>query len=72
MLEPLLLPSGALLTLSDAKLSAERVMVDIQTTASGANCANCQSEARRVQSHHQHTLADLPLAHIPIQLHLYV
>ncbi len=70
MLEPLLLPSGALLKLGNVELSTERVTVDVHITASGSNCPNCQSEASRVHSHYQRTLADLPLAHIPVQLHL--
>jgi transposase len=72
MLEPLLLPSGALLRLGAAKLSSERVTVDVHTTASRSFCPGCQSEASRVHSHYQRTLADLPLAHIPVQLHLHV
>lgn len=72
MLEPLLLPSGALLRLGAAELLPERVTVDVHTTASHAACPACQSEASRVHSHYQRTLADLPLAHIPVQLHLHV
>jgi hypothetical protein len=36
MLEPLLLPSGALLRLGAAELLPERVTVDVHTTASRA------------------------------------
>jgi transposase len=72
MREPLLLPSGALLRLGAAELLPERVTVDVHTTASRAACPACQSEASRVHRHYQRTLADLPLAHIPVQLHLHV
>ena len=72
MLEPLLLPSGALLRLGAAELLPERVTVDIHTTASRVACPACQSEASRVHRHSQRTLADLPLAHIPVQRHLHV
>lgn len=70
MLEPLLLPSGALLKLGEAELLPERVTVDVHTTASGVVCPSCQSAASRVHSHYQRTLADLPLAHIPVQFHI--
>lgn len=72
MLEPLLLPSGALLKLGEAELLPERVTVAVHTTASEAICPGCQNGARRVHSRYQRTLADLPLAHIPVQLHLHV
>lgn len=72
MLEPLLLPSGALLRLGATELLPERVTVDVHTTASSALCPGCQREASRVHSHYQRTLADLPLAHIPVQIHLHV
>jgi transposase len=72
MLEPLLLPSGALLRLGAAELLPERVTVNVHTTASRAACPGCQSETSRVHSHYQRTLADLPLAHVPVQLHLHV
>ena len=72
MLEPLLLPSGALLRLGAAELLPERVTIDIHTIASSALCPGCQCEASRVHSHYQRTLADLPLAHIPVQIHLHV
>jgi transposase len=72
MLEPLFLPSGALLRLGAAEISPERVTVDVHTTTSCAVCPGCQCEATRVHSHYQPTLADLPLAHIPVQLHLHV
>ncbi len=72
MLEPLLLPSGALLRLGDAELLPERVTVDVHTTATSAVCPGCSSDACRVHSRYQRTLADLPLAHIPVYLHLHV
>lgn len=72
MLEPLLLPSGALLRLGDAELLPERVTVNIHTTATSAVCPGCQSDACRVHSRYQRTLADLPLAHIPVCLHLHL
>ncbi len=72
MLEPLLLPSGALLRLGAAELLPERVTVDVHSTAPSALCPGCQREASRVHSHYQRTLADLPLAHIPVQISLHV
>ncbi|NJO82082.1 MAG: transposase family protein [Blastochloris sp.] len=72
MLEPLLLPSGALLRLGAVEIVPERVTVEVHTTASGAVCPGCQRESHRVHSHYQRTLADLPLAHIPVQIHLHV
>lgn len=72
MLEPLLLPSGALLRLGAAEIVPECITVAVHTTASGAVCPGCQREASRVHSQYQRTLADLPLAHIPVYLHLHV
>jgi transposase len=72
MLELLLLPSGASLRLGAAQFLPDGVTVDIHTTALSALCPGCQRETTRVHSRYQRTLADLPLAHTPVQLHLSV
>ena len=72
MLEPLLLPSGALVKLGATEILPEQVTVDVHTTASRVTCPDCQRETTRVHSHYQRTLADLPLAHVPVQFHLHV
>jgi transposase len=72
MLEPLLLPSGAPLSLGAVELCADHVTVAIHTTAFSARCPGCQSDASRIHSHYQRTLADLPLAQVPVQIHLHV
>lgn len=72
MFEQLLLPSGTSVFLSAVAVRPERVTVDMHTTASRVRCPSCQEEASRIHSHYQRTLADLPLAQIPVQIHLNV
>ena len=72
MFEQLLLPSGTSLILSAAAVQPDRVTVDIHTTAARVRCPSCQGEASRIHSHYQRTLADLPLAQLPVQIHLSV
>ena len=72
MLEPLLLPSGAMLQMCAVELAPDRVTVDIQTTAANARCPSCLADARRVHSHYQRRLADLSFAHTPVRLRLSV
>jgi hypothetical protein len=50
MLEPLLLPSGALLKLGAAEILPEQVTVDDHTTASRVTCPDCQSETQPASS----------------------
>ncbi len=66
MLEPLLLPSGALVKLGATEILPEQVTIDVHTTASRVTCPDCQRESSRVHSHYQRTLADLLLAHVPV------
>jgi transposase len=72
MLTDLLIPNGAPLQILAATLSSEYVRVELTTTASSAPCTTCRSEAHRVHSRYQRTLADLPLAQRPLRLQLQV
>lgn len=72
MLSELLIPSGAALHVRTSSLCAELLCVDLAVTASTASCSACKCSATRIHSHYQRTLADLPLAKVPVRLHLQV
>jgi transposase len=72
MLENLLIPAEAPLQLCAADIALDRVMVDVQTTATSVACPHCQGNSDRVHSRYLRTLADLPLTHTPVCLRLQV
>ncbi len=71
MLEQLLIPDDAVLTLSHVNLNRDHITVTLRTTATEAICPSCQGKSDRVHSRYQRTVADLPLLHIPITLQLH-
>lgn len=71
MLEQLLIPDDAMLTLGHVTLSREHITVVLQTTATEAVCPICQGKTRRVHSRYQRTVADLPVLHISVTLLLH-
>jgi hypothetical protein len=72
LLENLFVPVGAALQITAAEVTPQRIVVDLQTTALTVDCPTCQLTAQRVHSHYQRRLADLPLAHTPVQLQLHL
>lgn len=72
LLENLFVPVGAALQITAAEITPERIVVDLHTTAPTVDCPTCQLTAQRVHSHYQRRLADLPLAHTPVQLQLHL
>lgn len=72
MLSELLIPSDAALQVLTSSLSTQVLQVDLAVTASTASCSACQCSAIRIHSHYQRTLADLPLAKVPVCLRLHV
>ena len=72
MLTELLFPSGTSLQVLAATLTTDKMHVDIAATASTAPCSNCHSRATRIHSRYHRTLADLPVAKLPLYLRLQV
>lgn len=72
LLENLFIPVGAALQMTAADFTPEGVVVDLHTTAQVADCPTCEMPAHRVHSSYQRRLADLPLAQLPVCLHLHV
>jgi len=71
-IEKLFIPVGAALQMTAADFTPEGVLVDLRTTAQTADCPTCAMSAHRVHSHYQRRLADLPLAQIPVRVHLHI
>ena len=71
-LDHLFIPVGAALQLTAADFTPDGVVVDLQSTAMIADCPACQTPTQRVHSSYQRRVADLPLAQLPVQLHLHV
>ena len=72
LLENLFIPVGACLQMTTADFAPEGVVVELRTTAEGADCPSCSIRAQRVHSHYQRRLADLPLAHSPVRVQLHL
>ena len=69
-LENLFIPIGSALQLTSATLASDRVAVALVATASAVSCPRCLLSATRIHSRYQRTLADLPVVHRPVYLHL--
>jgi transposase len=67
-----LLPGPTRLRLTTLTATDERIILDLLATQTAASCPICLTESRRIHSSYQRTLADLPWAGLPIQLHLHV
>ncbi|NNJ12807.1 transposase family protein [Chloroflexales bacterium ZM16-3] len=61
-----------MLHLTAVAIAPDGVVADLQTTATIIDCPTCQMPTQRVHSYYQRRLADLPLAQVPVQLHLHV
>ena len=67
-----LLPGPTRLRLTTLTTTTERIILDLTATQGAARCPTCASETTRIHSHYQRTVADLPWASLPVQLHLHV
>lgn len=65
-----MLPPGATLTLGAVSICPDGVTIELQTTGLEAICPDCHGKTSRIHSRYQRTLADLPLAHTPLTIHL--
>lgn len=72
LIENLFIPVGAALQMTAADFTPEGIVVDLHTTAQTADCPTCEVSTPRVHSHYQRRLADLPLAQLPVRVHLHV
>lgn len=72
LIENLFIPVGAALQMTAANFTPEGIVVDLHTTAQTADCPTCEVSTQRVHSHYQRRLADLPLAQMPVRVHLHV
>ena len=68
----ILLPGPTRLRLTALTATTERLMLDLTATQTSAHCPTCASEATHIHSYYQRTVADLPWASLPVQLHLHV
>jgi len=68
----ILLPGPTRLRLTTLTTTTERIILDLTATQHAACCPTCASETTRIHSHYQRTVADLPWASLPVQLHLHV
>jgi len=67
-----LLPGPTRLRLTTLTATDQRIILDLTATQTSARCPTCASEATHIHSHYQRTVADLPWASLPVQLHLHV
>src|SRR6266536_1585591 len=67
-----LLPGPTRLRLTTLTATDKRIILDLTATQTFARCPTCASEATHIHSHYQRTVADLPWASLPVQLHLHV
>lgn len=72
LLENLFIPVGAAIQMTAANFTPEGVVVDLHSIAPTADCPTCTGTAHRIHSHYQRCLADLPLAQVPVRVHLHV
>jgi len=67
-----LLPGPTQLRLTTLSATNERIVLDLIATQTAAACPTCLSISTRIHSYYQRTVADLPWAGLPLQLHLHV
>jgi transposase len=67
-----LLPGPTRLRLTTLTTTDERISLDLIATQTAASCPTGVSESTRIHSYYQRTVADLPWASRPVQLHLHV
>src|SRR5712691_8635382 len=69
---PTLLPPQAPLHIETMSLTEHGITLDVAVTTSQARCPTCTQPSTHMHSHYRRTLADLPWATTPVQLHLRV
>src|SRR6266446_7940270 len=67
-----LLPPQAPLHIETMGLTERGMTLDVAVTTSQALCPTCTQPSTHIHSHYWRTLADLPWATTPVQLHLRV
>ena len=67
-----LLPPQAPLHIETVGMTAGEMALDVAVTSAQALCPTCTQPSTHVHSHYRRTLADLPWATTPVQLHLRV
>jgi transposase len=67
-----LLPSQTPLHIETVGMTAGEMTLDVAVTSAQALCPTCTPPSTHVHSHYRRTLADLPWATMPVQLHLRV
>src|SRR2546430_10176448 len=67
-----LLPPQAPLQIEAVAMAERGMTLDVAVTTSQALCPTCTQPSTHVHSHYWRTLADLPWATTPVQLHLRV
>jgi transposase len=67
-----LLPPQAPLHIETMAMTERGMTLDVAVTTSQALCPTCTQPSTHVHSHYWRTLADLPWATTPVQLHLRV
>jgi transposase len=69
-----LLPDTTTLRLKACEVDATtaQIILRVRSTQTTAPCPLCTTPARRIHSHYERTLADLPWAHYRVRLHLRV
>ena len=67
-----LLPPQAPLYIETMAMTERGMTLDVAVTTSQARCPTCTQPSTHVHSHYRRTLADLPWATTPVQLHLRV
>jgi transposase len=67
-----LLPLQAPLHIETMAMTERGMTLDVAVIASQAHCPTCTQPSTHIHSHYRRTLADLPWATTPVQLHLRV
>ena len=67
-----LLPPQASLRIETVGMTAHGITLDVAVTTSQAHCPTCTQPSTHMHSDYWRTLADLPWATTPVQLHLRV
>src|SRR4029434_2101955 len=67
-----LLPPQASLQTETIGIAKGGITLDVAVTAAQAPCPTCTQPSTHIHSHYWRTLADLPWATTPVQLHLRV
>jgi transposase len=71
---PYLLPLDTSLQVTDLTIDdeAKLITIELQAIAASCPCPSCQQLAKRIHSHYQRSVVDLPWAGFVVRLHLHV